>query len=62
MEKQTEPDPKLLDRVIRRILLTLLSSDEFSIIVDEACKKEAGVSTPYLRTIIKEAFRVKVGI
>lgn len=64
MEKPTStpPNQAILDRVIYGIFVNLLETNEFNDLVDKNCKDVTGVSSPALRAIVKEAFRVKVGI
>jgi len=58
----TPPDQAVLDRVIYAIFMDLLESDTFSDLVETHCLKVTGVSNPVMRSIVREAFKTKVGI
>lgn len=55
-------EQKMLDRVLYEVLQHLLEDPEFSRLVDEACLKVTGVSSPRLRSTVKLAFQNKVGM
>lgn len=56
------PDNKTLDRVLYEVLQKLIVSDDFNRIVDDSCMKVTGVSTPILRSYVRQAFQNKVGM
>lgn len=55
-------EQRLLDRVLYDVFQHLIEDPEFSKLIDEACLKIAGRSTPALRATVKLAFQNKVGL
>jgi hypothetical protein len=60
MPRNEEQDQ--LDRVLYHIFQKLMEDTEFSKLIDEACLEVVGVSTPALRSTVRQAFQLKVGM
>jgi hypothetical protein len=62
MQNESIPDQKLVDQVLCEIFQKLVVSDDFNVIVDNACLKVFGTSTPSTRAYVRQAYYDKVGL